>query len=128
MASNGAIEVRTYLGNEALPIAEAGVHIVQRSGDDELLIAYRTTDKNGKTAPVAIETPDVEASVSPENGTPFAKVDIRVRHPDYHRVYVHNVQVFPDTVTRLPVQMIPSSERLPDAQETEQIYITPQQL
>lgn len=128
MASKGAIEVRTYLGNEALPVADAGVHIVQRNGDEETLIAYRTTDKNGKTSPAFVDTPDVDTSTSPDNGTPFAKVDIRVRHPDYHMVYVHNVQVFGDTVTRLPVQMIPSSERLADEQNTEQIYITPQQL
>ncbi len=128
MAAKGAIEVRTYLGNEALPVADAGVHIVQRNGDAETLIAYRTTDKNGKTTPIAVDTPDIEASTEPGDAIPFATYDIRVRHPDYHMVYVHNVQVFADTLTRLPVQLIPNSERLADAQSTEQIYITPQQL
>lgn len=128
MAGKGVIEVRTYLGNEALPVADAGVHIVRRDGDVETLIAYRTTDKDGKTTPITVETPDTEATAEPGDAIPFATYDIRVRHPDYHMVYVHNVQVFADTVTRLPVQMIPNSERLADAQSTEQIYITPQQL
>ncbi|MBQ4160964.1 MAG: hypothetical protein IJD83_08550 [Clostridia bacterium] len=128
MAARGAIIVRTFLGNEALPIADAGVHIVQRNGDEEVLLAYRTTDRNGETTPVLVDTPDAGTSESPENGTPFTKVDIRVRHPDYHRVYIHNVQVFADTQTRQLVQLIPSSERLSDNQSVEQIYITPQQL
>ena len=52
MAERGAIIVRTFVGNEALPVADAGVHIVRRVGDTEELIAYRTTDRNGQTAPV----------------------------------------------------------------------------
>lgn len=128
MAAKGTIEVRTFLGNEALPVADVGVHIVQRIGDEERLLAYRTTDKNGKTAPVFVDTPDADTSTSPGIEMPFAMVDIRLRHPDYHRVYIHNVQVFADTVTRQLVQMIPSSERLAEEMQTEQIYITPQQL
>lgn len=128
MASKGTIEVRTFLGNEALPVADVGVHIVERNGDVERLLAYRTTDRNGKAGPVEVETPDLDASASPGGAAPFATVDIRLRHPDYHRVYIHNVQVFADTATRQLVQLIPSSERLNVAQQTEQIYITPQQL
>lgn len=128
MAGKGAITVRTYLGNEALPVADAGVHIVERNGDAETLLAYRTTDRNGQTAPVEIDTPDASNSQSPDGGVPFTTVDIRVRHPKYHTVYVHNVQVFADTLTRLPVQLIPNSERLPGEMTTEQVYITPQQL
>ncbi len=128
MAGKGAITVRTFLGNEALPLADAGVHIVKRNGDDETLIAYRTTDRNGQTAPVFVDTPDASASTAPGDAEAFATYDIRVRHPDYHRVYIHNVQVFPDTVTRQLVQMIPNSERLAQSQAVEQIYITPQQL
>ncbi len=128
MAAKGAITVHTYLGNEALPVADVGVHVVQRIEDAELLIAYRTTDRNGQTDIVEVDTPDVSNSQTPEGGLPFASVDIRVRHPDYHAVYVHNVQVFADTLTRLPVQLIPNSERLPGEMTTEQIYITPQQL
>ena len=128
MAAQGAITVRVYAGNEALPISDAGVHITQRSGDTEILLAYRTTDKNGKTVPVTVETPEASASESPGTQEAFTTVNIRIRHPLYHRVYIHNVQVFPDTITRQEVQMIPSSERLADGQMTEQIYITPQQL
>lgn len=128
MAGKGAITVRTYLGNEVLPVADAGVHIVERNGDAETLLAYRTTDRNGQTQAVEVETPDVSNSQSPDGGVAFATVDVRVRHPAYHTVYVHNVQVFADTLTRLPVQLIPNSERLPDAMTTEQVYITPQQL
>ena len=128
MAAQGAVAVRVYAGNEALPIADAGVHIVEKEGDSERLIAYRTTDKNGKTSPVFVDTPEVDASVSPGQEKPFKSVDIRIRHPLYHMVYIHNVQVFADTLTRQQVQMIPSSERLAQGQKTEQIYITPQQL
>lgn len=128
MAATGAIEVRTFLGNEALPVSGAGVHIVRRIGDAEQLVAYRTTDKDGKTEPVVVETPDADASAAPGETTPFSNYDIRIRHPDYHRVYIHNVQAFPNTITRQLVQMIPSSERLGQDMQTEQIFITPQQL
>lgn len=128
MAATGTIEVRAFLGNEALPVSGAGVHIVQRIGDEEVLIAYRTTDKDGKTEPVTVATPDADASGSPGETAPFSAYDIRIRHPDYHRVYIHNVQAFPNTLTRQLVQMIPSSERLGQDMQTEQIYITPQQL
>ena len=128
MAAKGTIEVRAFLGNEALPVANVGVHVVQREGENERLLAYRTTDRNGKTAPIYVDTPEADASTSPGSEIPFATVDIRLRHPDYHRVYIHNVQVFADTVTRQLVQLIPSSERLNTPQQTEQIYITPQQL
>ena len=111
MAAQGAISVRVYAGNEALPIADAGVHIVESEDGSERLIAYRTTDKNGKTSPVFIDTPAADTSASPGQEKPYKSVDIHIRHPLYHMVDIYNVQVFADTLTRQQVQMIPMQQQ-----------------
>ena len=74
----------------------------------------------------SVQTPDLSASQAPAQETPFSTVDVTAEHPLYERIVVENVQVFPNTVTRQDLQMIPLNE-MPEAWNQTEIFDVPPQ-
>ena len=73
MASIGTIMLRIYTSRAQLPVPGATVAVTQKSGGGRhTLLAVRTTDENGRIAPVRVATPDPAASESPGTPHPFA--------------------------------------------------------
>lgn len=89
-------------------------------------IAFRITDRSGRIEPIPIEVPDLDVSLSPNNGIPFTRVNIYARKKGYEQIEGQNVQVFPQTVTDQNLEMIPLSE-LPDSWKKTEIFDTPPQ-
>ena len=92
------------------------------------LLAVRTTDENGRIAPVRVATPDPAASESPGTPHPFASCDVWVEAPGYEMLYLENMQVFPNTETLQEVDLIPLPEQAPPASRGETVNVTPQEL
>lgn len=74
------------------------------------LIALQLTGSSGKTQVVSIPTPSLEESQEAGASSPYAELDIWVEHPNFVSQTIHNVQVFPETLSLLPVELIPLSE------------------
>ena len=108
MASVGTIMLRVYTSRAQLPVPGATVAVTQKSGGGRhTLLAVRTTDENGRIAPVRVATPDPAASESPGTPHPFASCDVWVEAPGYEMLYLENMQVFPNTETLQEVDLIP---------------------
>ena len=94
---------------------------------DGTAIALRLTDRNGKIKPIEVPVPDLSAGQTPDTGIiPFTPVNLYARLEGYEQTENENLQVFPETVTQLELQMIPLSE-LPDSWDKVSIYNTPAQ-
>lgn len=87
----------------------------------------RLTDRNGLIAPIEIPVPELSASQTPDTGVrPFTPVNLYARLEGYEQRENENLQVFPDTVTRLELEMIPLSE-LPGSWDQAAVFDTPAQ-
>ena len=128
MPNIGTLITQVYTSNSHLPIKDATVSIIKRRrvGQPELL-AVRVTDQNGKTTPVAIETPPVEESYSP-GGVPYALCDVWVEHMNYQVVEIQNVQIFPGVESIQDVQVTPLGRNQNQHIGVDVIDISPQDL
>ena len=107
--SVGYLVVRVSTARGAIPLENAAVNI--RGGDaaeSGILFSLRT-DRDGKTAPVALPTPDLSASESPGTEIPYAVYHIDVFKDGYAPLFFHNVPVFPSVISVQPAVMVPNS-------------------
>lgn len=129
MAGTGKLIVNTYFSNDTIPIENSFITVTKSDENPPTLLGLRLTDKSGKTEAIEIDTPDVEYSLTPDNGTiPFTSVDVRVDHPETYTVITKNVQVFPGQTSVSNIMLLPLPEN-PSPEERQKIYIiTPQNL
>lgn len=124
MPNTGYIEVFAVTSNAWIPLEDVAVTV---TADDGTAIALRLTDRNGLTTPISIPTPGLDAGLAPDTGIrPYTVVNVYARLDGYEQEENENLQVFPDTITRLTLQMIPLSE-LPDSWDKTVVYNTPAQ-
>lgn len=128
MPATGLLTVRVYTSDAKLPIAGAAVTITQETKNGSRLLASRITDESGKITPVRVDTPELSGSLSPGTNNPFAIVNVLVDHPDYERVLIENVQLFPGILTQQNVDLLPISVQPEAWNMTEIIDITKQEL
>ena len=107
MASEGYLTVRVYTSSAQLPIEDAAVSLSQVSEAGTRYVATRLTDESGRTDRIAVLTPDPAESLQPSQGIPYTVVDVTVEFPDYERVLIEGVQIFPGIVTRQDVELLP---------------------
>lgn len=129
MSSQGYLLASAVTSDALIPVEEVTVTVTQKSSDGLAeLLAIWITDESGKTKLIAIPTPDLAVSQAPSTEKPFSLVNVTAEHPLYERIVVHDVQIFPETVSIQYLQMIPLNE-LPEAwDQTETFDIPPQNL
>ena len=124
LSAEGYVQVHAYSSNAQLPLKDVAVTVTAADGT---VIAMRLTDRSGRIAPVAIPTPDLAESQSPDSPeTPFATVNINARLRGYEFLRNEGLQVFPNTITDQNLEMIPLSE-LPNAWSQSETFQTPPQ-
>ncbi len=124
----GYIVAEVYTSRGELPIEGATVAVTSSRNQEQNLIGFRLTNRNGKTQPIKIETPDEELSQHPSTESPFAAYDIRIDHPLYYTIIIHNAQIFPNTTSIQTAQLIPIEEKADPANLTEKFNVVPQNL
>lgn len=128
MPDSGQIRIRTYVSRAILPLTDSTVAIELENGGLTSLLALRQTDESGLTPYISVETPDEENSQTPDQPRGWTNVTVTVSHPDYRRVIIRNVQIFPGIITQQAVEMVPL-EKFPETGDlTEQFDIPPQDL
>lgn len=125
MPASGYIQVYAYTSLAQIPLRDVAVTITDADGS---AIAMRLTNRNGEfDEPVEISVPDLSAGQSPNTGViPFSTVNLYARLENYEEIEVERLQVFPDTVTRQFLVMIPLAE-YPKAWNQAEIFDTPAQ-
>lgn len=126
MASIGYLTVRVYASTAQLPIEDATVAVTQTTPNGTRQLASRVTDESGRIGSISITTPDLEESLSPGTPSPWTAVDVTVEHPDYERVLIEQLQVFPGIITRQDVELLPLQE-LPEVYNMTEVIDIPAQ-
>ena len=110
--SYGRFGVRAFTASSAYPVSGALVFVRgRRSGGESYPVAVLETDESGRTPIITLETPPKSLSLSPgTGGVPYALYDVEVSHKDFYTIVTRDVQIYPDTTSVLPVNMLP----LPD--------------
>ena len=129
MEAVGTILTRVYTSRAQIPVAGATVAFTQRGTEGRhVLLAVRTTDGSGRTAPVQVATPNASASENPGTAEPFAVCDIWAESPGYELLVVENVQIFPGTQTLQELELIPLPEQTSALLPENPVNIPPQNL
>ncbi len=124
MPDTGYIDVLAYTGNAQLPLENVAITVTATDGT---AIALRVTDRNGQIPRIEVPVPEMSAGLTPDTGVrPFTPVNLYARKDGYEQTENENLQVFPNTVTRLNLEMVPLSE-LPGSWDRISIYDTPPQ-
>lgn len=124
----GTVIAQLYTAREALPLEDVAVAVMQERDGVQALVAFRSTDANGKTEPVEIETPPEEASKSPSETRPFGVCNLRIYHPDYYGVVVRDVSVFEGQQSIEYLELIPLPENVREEEKNIFYEITPPEL
>lgn len=72
----------------------------------------RLTNSSGQLdQPILIAVPDRSASLTPNTGIiPFTSVNLYAKKENYEEIFIKDLQVFANTITLQPLQMIPNAE------------------
>ena len=104
----GYIEVNAYTSNAKIPLENVAITV---TAEDGTAIAMRLTNRNGLIRTIEVPVPSIAAGQTPDTGMrPYTPVNLYARLEGYEQLENENLQVFPNTVTRLQLQMIPLSE------------------
>ena len=128
MASEGYLTVRVYTSTAQLPIEDAVVSLSGASGEGTRYLATRLTDESGRTERITVSTPDTTESLQPGQELPYTVVDVTVESPEYERVLIEGLQIFPGIVTQQDVELLPLQDLPPVYNMTEIIDIPAQSL
>ncbi len=112
MASKGRLQVQTFIQNTFIPIADATVTLRRTDEEtrEQIEIGNVTTNREGQTQTIDVDTPDIERSLDPNNTTliPYALYDISVRATGYEEVIIKGCQVLPSQTALQVCNLIPS--------------------
>ncbi len=124
LPSTGYLDVHAFTSNAQIPLEDVAITVTATDGT---ALAMRLTDREGLIRSVPIPTPEASAGQSPDTGTrPYTSVNLYARLEGYEQWESEGIQIFPDTVTRLDLAMIPLAE-LPQAWDKTVRYFTPSQ-
>ncbi len=124
MPDTGYIDVLAFTSRAEIPLEDVAITV---TASDGTALAMRITDRNGLAPRISIPVPEKSAGMEPDTGVrPYTPVNVYARLDGYEQTENENLQVFPGTVTRLNLEMIPLSE-LPGSYDKISIYDTPPQ-
>ena len=124
LPEQGYIDVLTYTSLAQIPLENVAITV---TATDATALAMRLTDRNGRISLIEIPVPSVSAGQTPDTGiTPFTSVNLYARLEGFEQIENENLQVFPNTITRLNLELIPLSE-LPSSWDKVTVYNTPKQ-
>lgn len=126
MASSGTIIVNVTTSNARIPV-EGTTVIFQQQLPPGRLLRVRITDSSGITSPLTVPTVDSSFSQSPApSERPWTGLDLRVEHPEFERLLLEGVQVFPGITTIQNVSLVPMKSMDPEQDGQQEEIFTPQ--
>ncbi len=114
MKTTGILRIQTFAARQSAPVE--GVTITIRGNG---FTAQRTSDSEGNTADLCIETPACRYSLQESNTTvlPYAVCDLTAAKDGYRTVRIEGVQIFPGQVTLAQPEMIPDIQEGRDIED-----------
>ena len=112
--SQGYLSIETRIADGSLPVEGSRIYITTSATGSEVSENYYNyylkTDSSGNTGFIRIEAPDSQMSNNINNmQVPYALVDVYASADGFYPVRIKNVQIFADTQSILPINLIPIS-------------------
>lgn len=105
----GYLTIQARTAHDALPLSGASVRILDAQGAS---VYELTTDENGDTQAIPLETLDKSFSLSPYySGIPYTSYNVLVRASGFNSLYVSDIPIYDGEQAVLPVSAIPMQER-----------------
>lgn len=124
MPATGYLRLRAYESYAQLPLQDVAITV---TASDGTAIAMALTDRNGAAGPISVPVPDISESLAPDpQERPYAVVNIYAHKRGYERIEAENLQLFAETTTIQPLEMVPLAE-LPDSWNQLVVFDTPPQ-
>lgn len=104
----GYLSIQARTANDAVPLGGVSVKVL----DDEGNTLYTlTTDENGETQTVPLETIDKSFSQNPYySGTPYNNYNVLAQAAGFNNLYISNIPIFDGETATLPLALIPMQE------------------
>lgn len=104
----GYLSIQARTANDAVPLGGVSVKVL----DDEGNTLYTlTTDENGETQTVPLETIDKSFSRNPYySGNPYNNYNVLAQAVGFNNLYISNIPIFDGETAMLPLTLIPMQE------------------
>ncbi len=108
--ATGYFTAQIVTSRGVIPIEGATVTVSIETESGEELKGFRTTDREGLTTAMEIETPDVTLSLAPSDLKPFTSCNVKIYHPDYYVLLIEGSQVFAEETSIQRIALVPLKE------------------
>lgn len=116
----GYLTIQARTAHDALPLSGASIRILNAQGTG---VYELTTDENGETQTIPLETLDKSFSLSPYySGIPYTNYSVLARAPGFNSLYVSDIPIYDGERAVLPLSVIPMQERQRSSIQAE-IYV-----
>ncbi len=113
----GYLIMQARTAHDAVPLADVHVQILD---DMENVIYELTTDENGETQSVPLETLDKSFSKNQYfSGTPYVSYHVTAKKAGFHSLSVRDIPIFDGETAILPLSLVPLQERQTAPVQTE---------
>ena len=104
----GYLMIQTRIANDAIPLEGVQIRILDDQGNR---IYDLTTDENGETPMISLETVDASLSLDPNYaGTPYVGYDVLAQLQGFQSLYVAGIPIYEMQTAILPLTLIPMQE------------------
>lgn len=104
----GYLTIQARTAHDAVPLGGVRIRIFNQQGNSVYVL---TTDENGETEKIPLETLDKSFSQNPYYaGTPFISYNVLAQMSGFNSLYVKNVPIYEGENALLPVTLIPIQE------------------
>ena len=106
--SVGSLIVNVRYANGAYPVEGAVAEVFKKDENGLTLIGVLTTNDEGKTAPIVIETPDANLSLSPDpEKKPYTSVTVNVSKEGFYDAQFVDLPVFSGVLSIQTASLVP---------------------
>lgn len=104
----GYLSIQARTANDAVPLDGVSVKVLDDEGNT---IYTLTTDENGETQTVPLETIDKSFSRNPYySGNPYNNYNVLAQAVGFNNLYISNIPIFDGETAMLPLTLIPMQE------------------
>lgn len=119
----GKLQFQLYFGQEAYPINNANIFIIDSISGIPVFDGLLTVDSSGKSQIIDLYTLDKELSETPNpNVIPYTTYDAYIISETFRNVLIKNIEIFANTTSIQPISMLPKGRAV---NEFDLIDITP---
>lgn len=113
----GYMTMQTRTAHDAVPLEGVQITLLDDEGNH---VYEMTTDANGETRRVPLETVDKRFSLNQNfTGTPYVNYNVLAQKEGFDSIYVSDIPIYDGETAVLPLMLVPMQERQRSAVQTE---------